>query len=398
MRAERVGRWLIAIGLALSAVPATASAAVTITSGPSGSATRAEGTRATFEWVSSDPTATFYCALDEGPWEPCTSPKTYDGMEYRSHQLRVSSFGYNDATRYWSPPIETRFVSTPPISTQSATATFVFGSDAKDLICNADFDAEWTPCTSPYTATFAEGEHRFMVAPANHSGDPVTRYWSVDNTPPNITVAWSQPQTAYGWGIFFSTDDSIGSFRCALDGGPIVECDRLQSFEIASIGYGTHTITYVATDMAGNVGPEGSYTWTIPDPAAPPPASVKPAPTPAPRPTFSDGTRELFAGVSAALTAKPGRELARHSTLRTSFVAPRAGTLKLSLTRAGSLLAHGSKRFAHSGRAEVSMRLTKAGRALLKRQRRQRLKLDATYLVAGKPFASATHVVMTRHG
>jgi hypothetical protein len=62
------------------------------------------------------------------------------------------------------------------------------------------------------------------------------------------------------------------------------------------------------------------------------------------------------------------------------------------------VLARGSKRFAHSGRATASMRLTNAGRALLKRQRRQRLKLAATYLVAGKPFAGATHVVMTRRG
>jgi hypothetical protein len=68
-------------------VPSTASAAATttITSGPSGVS------NVTFEFVSSDPTATFECRLDDGPPEPCASPKTYDGMEYQSHELRVYS-------------------------------------------------------------------------------------------------------------------------------------------------------------------------------------------------------------------------------------------------------------------------------------------------------------------
>jgi hypothetical protein len=55
----------------------------TITSGPTGRLPEQ------FTFTSNDPAATFECSLDEGPFEPCTSPKTYDELPYGTHIFRV---------------------------------------------------------------------------------------------------------------------------------------------------------------------------------------------------------------------------------------------------------------------------------------------------------------------
>jgi hypothetical protein len=55
----------------------------TITSQTLGSGT------ASFSFAANDPTATFECRLDGGPWTPCTSPASYGGLAAGSHSFRV---------------------------------------------------------------------------------------------------------------------------------------------------------------------------------------------------------------------------------------------------------------------------------------------------------------------
>ncbi len=62
-----------------------------IDSGPSG---QIAGGTATFEFSTGDPSATFVCSLSSnsapGPFEPCTSPKTYSGLAPGSYVFQVA--------------------------------------------------------------------------------------------------------------------------------------------------------------------------------------------------------------------------------------------------------------------------------------------------------------------
>jgi hypothetical protein len=57
-----------------------------IDSGPSG---ETSSTSATFTFSASEPNATFECKLDAGPWEACTSGKTYSSLAAGSHTFSV---------------------------------------------------------------------------------------------------------------------------------------------------------------------------------------------------------------------------------------------------------------------------------------------------------------------
>src|SRR5262249_4758725 len=62
----------------------------TTLSGPSG---LQRSTTASFTFTSNDHVpSTFKCSLDDGIWNPCTSPFTYFGLSQGSHALRVRAF------------------------------------------------------------------------------------------------------------------------------------------------------------------------------------------------------------------------------------------------------------------------------------------------------------------
>jgi hypothetical protein len=75
---------------------AAAAAPPEIESGPAGTT---DDTSPTFEFSSDDPQATFECRLDgpagAGPWEPCTSPKTYGSLGPGGYAFYVRAAGEN---------------------------------------------------------------------------------------------------------------------------------------------------------------------------------------------------------------------------------------------------------------------------------------------------------------
>lgn len=60
--------------------------AVSFSSGPPASTSDQS---ASFSFATDDPAATLTCALDDGPFDVCTSPKSYDGLAYGDHTFRV---------------------------------------------------------------------------------------------------------------------------------------------------------------------------------------------------------------------------------------------------------------------------------------------------------------------
>ena len=57
-----------------------------IVRGPRG---RQTARAATFRFRSSEAGSTFQCRLDRGPWRRCRSPRTYRGLELRTHRFQV---------------------------------------------------------------------------------------------------------------------------------------------------------------------------------------------------------------------------------------------------------------------------------------------------------------------
>ena len=83
------------IGIALALRPAGAASPpdstppdTTITSGPSGTV---GSSTATFSFSSTEANSTFVCKLDAGPFEPCSSPRTYSGLTNGSHTFSVAA-------------------------------------------------------------------------------------------------------------------------------------------------------------------------------------------------------------------------------------------------------------------------------------------------------------------
>ena len=60
----------------------------------------------------------------------------------------------------------------------------------------------------------------------------------------------------------FSTNDSVASVSCQLDGAPLGLCTSATSQQYSSLGSGPHTFTVQATDSAGNTA-SASYAWTV---------------------------------------------------------------------------------------------------------------------------------------
>ena len=93
----------------------------TITAGPTGSTST---TSATFAF-SSEPGATFQCALDGAAFAPCTSPTSYQGLAAADHQFAVratdaaGNVDASPATRAWTitpPPPPTGYCAAPAVT------------------------------------------------------------------------------------------------------------------------------------------------------------------------------------------------------------------------------------------------------------------------------------------
>jgi hypothetical protein len=140
-------------------------------------------------------------------------------------------------------------------------------------------------------------------------------------------------------------------------------------------------------------------------------ACPPPPPPPPPPPTSKVPTdAQVLAAVKAALSQTGAklrkldtRTLAKRKSIALPFAFPEAGTAKLQLTtkvkRKSTIVGTGSKAMGTAGTANVTVKLTKAGRLLLKRARSIKLTLKATFTPAragAKPQSASTSVTLKR--
>lgn len=225
---------------------------------------------ASFTFESDNPTATFECRVDpdeETAWEACVSPFELVDLAHGDHRLEVRATdldqGTGPATDFeWSVDLITPTVEltgTPAVISGTADPVFAFEASEPDTIAECRLDpvdenSTWTACVSPTAYTgLTEGEHRFEVRvtdPVGHVSTPVAYEWTVETTPPDVTIhsGPESPTTEIYASFTFSSSNQNASFECRIDGGAWSECetgvdydqldDGTHEFEVRSVGQG----------------------------------------------------------------------------------------------------------------------------------------------------------------
>ena len=252
---------------AKSFVVDTVAPEATIDSGPSG-AISTDSVELTFS--SDDPSATFECSLNAGPWDPCSSPHSVSSLadgQYTVAVRAVDEAGNFDGT----PPTSSFTVDTvaPDTSIDSGptgdiaedSASFTFSSDETAAIFDCKFDdGEWGPCTEPLDLVdLADGQHEFSVRAEDEAGNadpsPATATFTVDTSAPETTIdsGPSGPTAQASVAFEFSSSDATAGFECAIDGGSWDPCTS--PLNLGPLSDGSYEVAVRARDGVGNVDP-----------------------------------------------------------------------------------------------------------------------------------------------
>src|SRR5205809_356806 len=275
-----------------------------IESGPAeGSLTNSPQAAFTFSGTDDRTPATalgFNCSLDGAAFVACVNPQTYTGLADGQHAFMVRAVdaaGNVDptpATRTWTvdrTPPDTSLLSGPAEGsvTASVQATFTFAgtddqtvSSSLTFICILD-EVTSAVCASPQSYVgLTEGRHAFTVAAIDAAGNtdstPATRTWTVDTTPPALSVAatpsalWPPNHQLIEVTVAVSATDNVGvasvvlsKVECSELGQAACPADVIQGADIGTLdtqiflrsertggSERTYTLTYLATDLAGN--------------------------------------------------------------------------------------------------------------------------------------------------
>ncbi len=86
---------------------------------------------------------------------------------------------------------------------------------------------------------------------------------TTDNLPPDTTIDSGPSGTVKtnSASFAFSSSEDGSTFRCSLDGAVFSTCTSPTEF--TNLSNGTHTFEVQAIDLAGNVGPKVSRSWTV---------------------------------------------------------------------------------------------------------------------------------------
>jgi hypothetical protein len=252
-----------------------------INSGPtaaSGGATNS--TTAIFNFTSNNPTATFTCSKDGGPFAGCISPLTLTKLKIGLHtfQVQATAGGVTDPTPAifdWTidkKAPNTVITSFPPALTNNPVATFEFISTevGGGFLCSLD-GSLFADCTSPYVSiALADGKHKFQVKAVDAAGNAdktaaKAKAWTVDTIPPDTTITKmpTNPTTSTSAAFKFASTEKKSTFECKLDTAVgFTPCTIAQTFPGLSIG--PHHIEVRAIDAAGNIDASPTiFDWEI---------------------------------------------------------------------------------------------------------------------------------------
>ena len=239
------------------------------------------GQSASFTFSSNEGEAAFACKIDAGAFTYCTSPATYADLAEGSHLFQVEAINaagnidLTPASYTWTidlTPPDTTLLTMPANPTNSRSASFTFSSETgARFMCKLDgsgvMGGQFSECTSPHTYPWLdERQYTFQVEAIDLAGNidptPASYTWMLDLTPPEIILLTrpANPTTSRSASFTFSSPEPQAAFTCKIDGNAYAACTSPASY---TLGYGVHTFSVRATDIAGNTSTPASYTWTI---------------------------------------------------------------------------------------------------------------------------------------
>jgi hypothetical protein len=130
----------------------------------------------------------------------------------------------------------------------------------------------FAPCTtaSSFTASGLDDgpyvfEARAVDAVGNADPTPAVRTFSVDATPPTLSVAKAPNRVVKSRKkkakVKFAFSSQAGAtFRCSLDGAAFAACPAVMTLKVK---VGKHTLSVVAVDAVGNVSPTRAIAWKV---------------------------------------------------------------------------------------------------------------------------------------
>ena len=300
-RGSRSSVWLAAIAVALLAVPAAQgdppTTSITVAPAP-----LTPSPSASFQFVASDPAATFECKLDGAVFAPCASPAAYGPLADGAHAFAVrgTTVGPDggtgaDATHAWTidatPPAAPTITGGPVGTVLVAVANLTFTADGAAQ-CALDGGA-FAACTSPHPLTgLSDGAHSFVVRAVDGAGNispsSAAWTWTVDATAPGAPVITGGPTGTVATATATLTFVADGTAECSLDAAIFAACTS--PHQLAGLADGAHGFRVRAVDAAGNRSPASTpRTWTVDT-------------TPPPSPTITGGPTGTVATVTASIT------------------------------------------------------------------------------------------------
>ncbi len=250
--------------------------------------------------------ATQTCRLDSGANTACTTSYATGALTAGSHSITViaTDTSGNVTTQtativvdQTAPSVSISGLTTPTNSTASQTATITRSDNVAiaSQTCRLDSGAT-TPCTTSYaTGVLSPGSHTITVVAIDTSGNstPQTATIVVDQTAPTVAISGlttptnsTASQTAT---ITRSDNIAIATQTCRLDSGAATPCTT--SYATGTLAEGSHTITVVVTDTAGNT---TTQTATIVVDTTLPPAPTVTRVAPTSSPTSSTSAQVTF--------------------------------------------------------------------------------------------------------
>jgi hypothetical protein len=200
-----------------------------------------------------------------------------------------------------APPAPT-ITAGPSQYTSQTMATFSF-TDTDPLAtfrCQLD-GGGFAPCISgvAYSA-LSDGLHTFQVKAVDalmNESDPTSYTWTVDTKPPPPPVIAGPPNPSNSSSATFSFADAdpTVSFHCNLDAHGFPTCSNPRTFN--SLADGSHTLSALAVDAAGNESSVSTYTWVI-DTQPPPQPTIVSGP---PQPSGTNEAQFTFADSEAGV-------------------------------------------------------------------------------------------------
>ncbi len=250
--------------------------------------TWSNSTTAQFVFAGSDTgggsVASYYCQIDGAGYSECSSPRNLSLLTQGSHTFDVKvmdTAGNSSAvlSTTWGVDLNAptmSLVATPGGLTNSTSASFSFssadlgGSGVLGFMCSLDAAVPVSCSSGVSYASLAAGAHSFEASVYDAAGNystPVSYSWTVDLTPPTVSLtakpALNSNSTSASFGFTGSDTGggSVAGYKCKIDGGSYASCSSGVTY--SSLADGIHSFSVYATDTAGNAGVATTYTWTL---------------------------------------------------------------------------------------------------------------------------------------